>query len=394
MNLDGFAAVPSATGELAELPIPFGDELVLVRDRSSVVRRAGLPAALGELSERFGRLPWRATRASRRWSWRAAAFRFPRCTRARSRCSASCPRARARRRSSSRRDGRTLGEGDSLEQPGLVADARGTCRRGRRKCLPRLDRRGAARRSTASCSTPTTSRPTGRSGAIRSLVEYRGSTRRHARRALGRSGAAPAAASHLAGLGATERVLRARRRVRRRHRPVASTRRTWSPSTRTAAPACSRTRSASAPASGYPASTLQLNNLLGESDIAPGEPQPGDHSRAAWHRRSSSTRRPRARDRLRRRDALAHRARHGARRDPRRGARRRDGRRRSRASIPRSTLVDAEPGVDEAALGALEESGRTVRRWDRFHHYFGGVSCVGRAGAAGDPRRSGAAHVL
>ena len=57
---------------------------------------------------------------------------------------------------------------------------------------------------------------------------------------------------------------------------------------------------------------------------------------------------------------------------------------------PTLDLVDAEPGVDEAALEALEETGRTVRRWDRLHHYFGGVSCVGRAGAAGDPRRSGA----
>ena len=58
---------------------------------------------------------------------------------------------------------------------------------------------------------------------------------------------------------------------------------------------------------------------------------------------------------------------------------------------PTLELVDAEPGVDERALELLEESGRTVRRWERFHHYFGGVSCVGRAGGAGDPRRSGAA---
>ncbi|MGH3110667.1 MAG: gamma-glutamyltransferase, partial [Gaiellaceae bacterium] len=53
--------------------------------------------------------------------------------------------------------------------------------------------------------------------------------------------------------------------------------------------------------------------------------------------------------------------------------------------------VDAEPGVDEDALTELQAAGRTVRRWDRIHHYFGGVSCVGRDGAAGDPRRSGAA---
>ncbi len=61
---------------------------------------------------------------------------------------------------------------------------------------------------------------------------------------------------------------------------------------------------------------------------------------------------------------------------------------------PTLELVDAEPGIDERALTQLEEAGRAVRRWDRLHHYFGGVSCVGRAGAAGDPRRSGAARVL
>ena len=58
------------------------------------------------------------------------------------------------------------------------------------------------------------------------------------------------------------------------------------------------------------------------------------------------------------------------------------------------SVVDAEPGVDERALVELESRGRTVRRWEHIHHYFGGVSCVGRAGAAGDPRRDGAAFVL
>ena len=57
-------------------------------------------------------------------------------------------------------------------------------------------------------------------------------------------------------------------------------------------------------------------------------------------------------------------------------------------------VVHAEPGVDERALDQLEEQGRTVRRWPDVHHYFGGVSCVSRAGAGADPRRSGAAHVL
>ncbi len=56
-------------------------------------------------------------------------------------------------------------------------------------------------------------------------------------------------------------------------------------------------------------------------------------------------------------------------------------------------LVHAEPGVDESALALLEAQGRTVRRWPTQHHYFGGVSAVGRGGCAGDPRRSGHAAV-
>jgi gamma-glutamyltranspeptidase / glutathione hydrolase len=56
--------------------------------------------------------------------------------------------------------------------------------------------------------------------------------------------------------------------------------------------------------------------------------------------------------------------------------------------------VNAEPGVDDAALAAIEGAGRTVRRWPARHHYFGGVSAISRGGAAADPRRSGTAHLL
>ena len=60
---------------------------------------------------------------------------------------------------------------------------------------------------------------------------------------------------------------------------------------------------------------------------------------------------------------------------------------------PTVDVVDAEPGVDEAALATLEESGRTIRRWDRIHHYFGGVVGSGvRAPLGSAPE--GAAHVL
>jgi gamma-glutamyltranspeptidase/glutathione hydrolase len=58
---------------------------------------------------------------------------------------------------------------------------------------------------------------------------------------------------------------------------------------------------------------------------------------------------------------------------------------------PASAIVNAEPGVDDDGLVALESEGVTVRRWAARHHYFGGASVVSGAGAAADPRRSGLA---
>jgi gamma-glutamyltranspeptidase/glutathione hydrolase len=61
---------------------------------------------------------------------------------------------------------------------------------------------------------------------------------------------------------------------------------------------------------------------------------------------------------------------------------------------PAESVLNAEPGVNEEALNELEAKGWQVRRWSSLHHYFGGVSAIGRAGAAGDPRRSGEGLVL
>jgi gamma-glutamyltranspeptidase/glutathione hydrolase len=57
---------------------------------------------------------------------------------------------------------------------------------------------------------------------------------------------------------------------------------------------------------------------------------------------------------------------------------------------PVDDVVNAEPGADEIALSVLEARGRIVRRWPERHHYFGGVSVLGPAAGAADPRRSGA----
>jgi gamma-glutamyltranspeptidase/glutathione hydrolase len=58
------------------------------------------------------------------------------------------------------------------------------------------------------------------------------------------------------------------------------------------------------------------------------------------------------------------------------------------------TTVNAEPGADTPALAELERRGLTVRRWPTRHHYFGGVSVVGRAGPAADRRRSGSERTV
>ncbi len=61
---------------------------------------------------------------------------------------------------------------------------------------------------------------------------------------------------------------------------------------------------------------------------------------------------------------------------------------------PVARLVHVEPGFGAETLTALGSAGFEVREWPGPHHYFGGVSAVTRNGAAGDPRRSGAARVL
>jgi gamma-glutamyltranspeptidase / glutathione hydrolase len=61
---------------------------------------------------------------------------------------------------------------------------------------------------------------------------------------------------------------------------------------------------------------------------------------------------------------------------------------------PAGGLVHLEPGFPDEVPEALAAAGLEVRAWPAQHHYFGGVSVVTRSGAAGDPRRSGAAAAL
>jgi len=389
MNLDGFAAVPSGAGDLVELPIAFGDELVIYSIGPASCAVPGLPAALGELWERLGRLPWKR-------------LVEPALTLARS----GVPLPEMHERSLEMlgelyslergaelfvREGRTLRTGELLDQPGLV------------QTLEALWEEGAAsvyRGSLAEALLDVD----GIVVTAGDLLDYRPrwadpvvttfqGTRIATRGGLSGVPELLPRFPRLAELSATERVLALVAALEPLQQGGEHT--TNMVAVDGHGSACALTHSLGVGAGtwlqGFDA---QLNNLLGESDIAHGNPQPGDHleSRMAptlafdgdgLALAIGSAGATRLRTALV--TVLAGILDEGL--DP-----------ETAVSLPRvhptSDAVDAEPGVDEKALAELESRGRTVRRWERFHHYFGGASCVGRNGAAGDPRRSGAAILL
>ena len=389
MNLDGFAAMPSDSDDLTELEIPFGEEPVVYAIGAASCAVPGLPAALGELWERLGSLPWKR-------------LCEPALGLARSGVPLPAMHARTlemlgglyslgRGADLFTRDGRTLEAGALLEQPGLAQTLGALADEGATSVY-----RGSLAEALLSVDGVVFSaddlrgyRPLWRDPVV---VPYRG------RRVATRSGLSgvpellPTFPS-LSGLGATERVLAlvdAFEPV-----PEGGEHTTNMVAVDGHGRACVLTHSLGVGAAAWlPGFDTQLNNLLGESDIAHGEPQPSDHleSRMApslafdengLELAIGSAGATRLRTALATVLAAILDEGHDA---------------ETAVGLPRVhpllELVDAEPGVDEAALARLEESGHSVRRWDRLHHYFGGVSCVGRAGAAGDPRRSGAAFVL
>lgn len=389
MNLDGFAAVPSGRGELVELPIAFGDELVVYWVGASSCAVPGLPAALGELWERYGRLPWP---------------RLVEPALALARTGVPLPRMHAlslemlggvfsRERGADLfvREGRTLKAGALLEQPGLV------------QTLEALSEEGAASMYRGTLAEALL----GVDGIVcttQDLRDYRARWRDpvvvdfHGQRVATRGGLTGIPEllpgfPRLAGLSETDRVLALVAALETRQTGAEHT--TNMVAVDGLGRACVLTHSLGVGAGVWiPGFDVMLNNLLGESDIAFGDPYPGDHlesrmapsvvfdedglvlavgAAGATRLRTALT------------SVLAGIVDEGL--DPEAAV--------ARPRVhPTPDFVDAEPGVDEPALQELESRGRSVRRWERLHHYFGGVSCVGRAGAAGDPRRSGAAFVL
>lgn len=387
--LDGFAAQPSATGDLVELPIAFGDEVVPYSIGPASCAVPGLPAALGELWERLGRLPWpRLAEPALRLARSGVPMPEMHC-----RSLAMFAELYRLERGGHLfvLEGRPLEAGDVLAQPGLV-DA-----------LEALAGEGAASAYRGSLADALLSidglvisaqdlrdyRPRWRDPVLASFHGHRVATRgglSGVRELLQRM-------PRLAGVSPTERVLALVEAFSGAETGGEHTTNMVAVDGR--GTACVLTHSLGVGAGVWlPGFDVQLNNLLGESDIAFGDPQPGDHleSRMApslafdgegLALAIGSAGATRLRTALA--SVLAGVLDEGL--DPETAV--------ARPRVhPIPGIVDAEPGVDERALLELEARGRTVRRWDDIHHYFGGVSCVGRRGAAGDPRRDGLGIVL
>jgi gamma-glutamyltranspeptidase / glutathione hydrolase len=385
-NLDGFAAVPAERGDMLEVPLPFGDEIVVYEIGPASCAVPGLPAALGELWERLGRLPWKRL-VEPALGLARTGVALPEMH-ARTLEMLVDVHGRERGEAIFMREGRALAAGELLEQPGLV------------ECLEILAEEGAASvyRGTLAeelvaldgvVMTATELREYRAIWSDPVFVEYRG--RRVATRG-GLSGVPELLPRlpTLAGLSETDRALALVAALETADEGGEHT--TNMVAVDSHGRACVLTHSLGVGAGVWvPGLDVQLNNLLGEADIAFGEPAPGDHLQSRMAPAlvfdteglelaigSAGATRLRTAlstvlggildEELDAEEAIARPRLH-----------------------PTPELVDAEPGVDEPALVELEARGHTVRRWDRLHHYFGGVSCVGRAGAAGDPRRSGAA---
>lgn len=389
MNLEGFAAVPETRGDLTELPIAFGEEIVTYSIGPAACAVPGLPSALDELWRLLGRLPWpRLVEPALRLANQGVPLPE---MHVRSLEMLAPLYSLERGGELFMRGDKMLEPGDVLVQPGLVGSLEALADEGadsvyRGSIAEALLRIGGV--------AVTQDDLRGYKSRWREPVAVGWNAYRVATRG-GLSGIPELLPRlpRLAPLSATERILGLVEALEISENGGEHT--TNMVAIDGHGRACVLTHSLGVGAGVWvPGFDLQLNNLLGESDIASGDPQPGDRleSRMApslAFDRDGLALALGAAGATRLRGALAT-VLAGVLDE---GLEPADAVARPRVH-PTSTLVDAEPGVDERALDELESLGRTVRRWDRLHHYFGGVSCVGRTGAAGDPRRSGAAVVL
>jgi gamma-glutamyltranspeptidase/glutathione hydrolase len=387
-NLDFFVDVPrGAGGAMESLAVPFGEELVHYAIGAASCAVPGVAAGIGALWERFGRLPW--TRLVE------PALRLARADVAMPAAHAACLRMLEpvmTMREGGRiyaPEGRLLAEGDALRQPGLV------------RALELLADEGAGSVYRGTIADALLALMAERGGAVSAedLAAYRpawgapvevayAETRFATRGGLSGVPEALGRLPRLRGLAAHERVLALVDALEGDGPGGHTTNLTVVDAD---GGACVLTTSLGLGSGDWlPGLDLHLNSMLGEADLVREPLRPGT--------RMGSMMAPSLaldRDGL----VLAIGAAGGTRirtavvgvaaaildegLEPQAAVD------RPRAH-PAGEVVNAEAGIDERALEALEARGRSVRRWAGRHHYFGGVSAVGRRGAAADPRRSGA----
>lgn len=386
LNLDGFVAVPSGRGDLVDLPVAFGEETVQYAIGPASCGVPGLPGLLGTLWRAHGRLPWsRLVEPALRLA-REGVPLLP----AHARCLAMLEPVMTLNRGVELHapGGTLLTEGDTLAQPGLVAALRAVAEEGAGAVY-----RGTIAHSLLAVPGVTVTRTDLESYEARwtepAEVQYAG-TRFLTRRGLSGVPELLGRMPRLIRLSATERVLALVPVLGGDGMPGHTTNLAVADREGRAVVLTSSLGLGSGDF--LPGLDLHLNSMLGERDLLVGELAPGERMESmmapslavdgdglALAIGSAGGTRLRA--------ALATVA-----------AGVLDERLDPQPSVDRprfhaaGAVVNAEPGVDEEALASLEAGGLTVRRWSDLHHYFGGVSLVSRWGAAGDPRRSGAAR--
>lgn len=380
--LDCFVAVPRRIGEMEELPITFGEAQVHYTVGAATCGVPGIPAGLAALHEAGGRLPWRRLLEPALELARSGAALSPR----HAACLAMIQPAFTRGRGAElfAPAGRLLGAGDLLVQPGLV-DAL--------ECLAEEGPGSAYRGSIAEALLDVDGVTLDWDDLDAYRPEWREPAREvwHGYTVLTRGGLSGVPETlgrlpRLAGRTETERALTLVVALEDAEREGHTTNVV---AVDDAGRICVLTTSLGLGAGVWtPGFDLHLNSMLGETDLAVGGLTPGTRMESMMAPTLVLDDGP----------ALAIGSAGGSRLRTAlvsvlagvidEGLDVQDAVDRPRLH-PAADVVHAEPGVDDAALAQLERQGRTVVRWPDLHHYFGGVSCIGRSGAAGDPRRNG-----
>lgn len=395
-NLDCFVAVPGLAGErrdvqLLELEIPFGTELVHYAVGIASCGVPGLPAGLAALHDEFGRLPWpRLVEPALRLARDGVDFPTAHAS-----CLAMLAPVMTMNEGARiyAPGGDLLEAGSRLEQPGLVRALEIVAEEGPRSfyegtladsLLGLMDERGGVvTREDLNAYDAAWTEPV--------EVAYAG-TRLVTRAGLSGVRGAISRLPRLLGLSAAERAIAL---VGTLDTQTVDGHTTNLTVTDEDGNACVLTTSLGLGSGDFlPGLDLHLNSMLGETDLVRGRLEPGD-------RMGSMMAPSLALDG----DGLVLAAGAAG------GTRLRSALLQVVAGIldeglepaaavarprlhPAAGLVHLEPGFEPEVPARLEEAGYEVRAWPSLHHFFGGVSVVGRAGCAGDPRRSGGAQAL